>query len=125
MRPRNLRRITFFDVLLIAAVLVSAAVSLVSFWRGAGGEKSAYVYQDGRLVQVLPLDRDRVVEVPGEEVSIEVSDNRIRIRESSCPKRICVQVGWVSRPGRPIVCVPKKLMIQVKGERPEYDAETY
>jgi len=125
MTPRTLARITVLDVLLIAAVLASAVVFYVRVLRGSSGPVAAHVYRDGELVQVLPLEQDRVVEVPGENVVIEVHEQKIRIRESDCPKRICVQTGWISRPGRPIVCVPKKLLIQVKGGRAELDAQTY
>jgi hypothetical protein len=125
MSSRGLARITVLDVVLIAAVLASAVVFYVKVSRDSGGPMAAHVFHDGRLVQVLPLDRDCVVEVPGLNVVIEVQDKRVRILESDCPKRICVQTGWISRPGRPIVCVPNKLLIQVKGGRAELDAETY
>ncbi len=125
MSSRGLARITVLDVVLIAAVLASAVVFYVKVLTGPAEPMAAHVFHDGRLVQVLRLDQDRVVEVPGLNVVVEVQANRVRISESDCPKRICVQTGWVSRPGRSIVCVPKKLLIQVKGGRAELDAETF
>ncbi|UCG44014.1 MAG: NusG domain II-containing protein [candidate division WOR-3 bacterium] len=125
MPSRSLARVTVLDLVLIAAVVASAAVFYVRVLRGRGGPVAAHVYLDGNLIHVLPLEKERVVEVPGENVVIEVQGNRVRISESDCPKRICLQTGWISRPGRPIVCVPKKLLIQVKGGRAELDAQTH
>lgn len=125
MSSRSLARITVLDVLLIAAVLASAVVFHIRVLGGPDGTMAAHVYRDGRLVQVLPLGQDRVVEVPGGNVVVEVRDNRVRIRESDCPKRVCVRTGWIDRPGRPIVCLPNRVVIQVKGGRTELDAETH
>ena len=48
-----------------------------------------------------------------EGVVFEISDQGIRITENDCPGRQCVHAGWISRPNQTIVCLPKKLMIQL------------
>ena len=48
-----------------------------------------------------------------EGVVFEISDQGIRITENDCPGRQCVHTGWISRPNQTIVCLPKKLMIQL------------
>ena len=120
------RRITVLDVILILAVVASAAPFLARLWHSGAGRPVACVFHEGRLVQALPLDRDQTADVPGtgEQVQVEVRAGRIRIARSDCPGQVCVRTGWVSRPGQTIVCAPRKLLIQVAGVRPEYDAET-
>jgi len=127
MDPRAMRRLTVFDVLLIAAVVLSSVAVLIRSWRAATPDAVVQVQVSGRLVEVLPLDRNRTVDVPaaGGEVEITVQDRRVRISQSDCPKRICVRSGWISRPGQTIVCVPRKLLVQISGAKPAHDAETY
>lgn len=48
-----------------------------------------------------------------EGVVFEISDQGIRITENDCPGRQCVHTGWISHPNQTIVCLPKKLMIQL------------
>ena len=50
-----------------------------------------------------------------EGVVFEISDQGIRITENDCLGRQCVHTGWISRPNQTIVCLPKKLMIQLTG----------
>ena len=46
---------------------------------------------------------------------VEVRDGRIAIVDSDCPGEDCVHSGWISRPGRSIVCLPNRLEIRVTG----------
>lgn len=58
-----------------------------------------------------------------EGVVFEIGDQGIRILENDCTGRQCVHAGWIFRPGQTIVCLPKKLMIQLTGpEDPAPDA---
>ena len=50
---------------------------------------------------------------------------RIRIAHSGCPNQDCVHIGWVSRSGGQIVCLPNRLVISVSGsDAPEVDGIT-
>ena len=127
MDPRSLRRVTVSDIVLILVILLFAGASLARLWPASAERAVARVYLEGELVEVLPLDRDRVAVLPDRAngVRVEVLDGRVRILESDCPKRICVRSGWIHRPGQTIVCVPRKLIVQLQGFSSEYDAETY
>jgi len=112
----------------LAAVLV--ALPVLALVRTAGrptGPDAAYVYQSGRLKAVLPLDRNRefVVESGKHRLLLEVSGGGVSVRESNCPKGICRHAGRIDRPGRPIVCIPSRVVIEIRGRGAEYDAESY
>ncbi|MCP4353717.1 MAG: NusG domain II-containing protein, partial [Desulfobacterales bacterium] len=49
---------------------------------------------------------------------IETKQGGIRIKKSDCPRQICVNTGWIKTPGRIIVCVPNKILIEIKSEKP-------
>ena len=53
---------------------------------------------------------------------IEVSGGRVRVRDADCPDRLCVRMGWVSRDGESIVCLPHKLVVTVRGGEAGPDA---
>ncbi len=125
---RNLDRVTVLDALLIAALLALPGWALVTSWRAAREQPVAYIYHDNRLLGVYQLDRPQVVVIGDKarpHMKIEIKDGAIRVAESDCPKGICKQAGWVHTPGRSIVCVPNKVLIELRGERKEYDAESY
>jgi len=56
--------------------------------------------------------------------TIEVEHGRIRVREAGCPDQVCVNQGWISDGTVPIVCLPNKLVIEIKGGGGELDAAT-
>jgi len=127
---RNLDRVTVLDVLLIAALLALPGWALVKSWRSARSHAVAYIYiyRNNRLLGVYQLDRDQVIFVGDKarpDMTLEIKNGAIRVAESDCPKGVCKQMGWVRTPGRSIVCVPNKVLIELRGARRGYDAESY
>jgi len=116
---------------ILAVVLLTASVGIfLSFSGGnshAGG--SALLYRDGGLIESYDLSHDRVVtqEAGGHEIRLEINAGRIRIADSDCPRQICKHAGWISRPNQTIVCVPNKILIEIKGVAGSggYDAVSY
>jgi hypothetical protein len=53
--------------------------------------------------------------------TVEVGNNRIRIKAASCPDQICVKEGWISRVNQISVCMPNRVMIKIIGEETEID----
>lgn len=125
---RNLCRVTVLDLLLIAGLLGLPGWALVTSWRATREQPVAYVYHNNRLLGAYQLDRDQVVVIGDKarpDMKIEIKDGRIRVAESDCPKGVCKHVGWARTPGRSIVCVPNKVLIELRGERRGYDAESF
>jgi hypothetical protein len=120
--------LTVLDLLLIAGLLGLPGWALVTSWRAAREQPVAYIYQDNRLLGAYQLDYDQVIVIGDKtrpDMRIEIKGGRIRVAESDCPKGVCKHVGWVRTPGRSIVCVPNKVLIELRGERRGYDAESY
>ena len=126
----GLYRVSKFDwilAVLILAASVGIFLSLSSKNSHAG--TSAALYCNGSLVGSYDLSRDRIVTQPvaGHEIKLEISGGRIRILDTDCPRQICRHAGWISRANQTIVCVPNKILIEVKGEAADagYDAVSY
>ena len=128
MLDRQLVRLTVLDVLLIAALIALPASALVRSWRAGRQQTEAWVYRGGRLLGVYPLDRQQIVVIGDRarpDMRIEIRDGAVRVAESDCPRRICMQAGWLRTPGRSIVCVPNRVTIELRGRQMGYDAESY
>ena len=68
---------------------------------------------DGLPAYTFPLHTDRSVPIVTQNGSmlIEIKDERVRVRESDCPKKICVNQGWIAKGA--IICLPNKTVILV------------
>ena len=118
MRENEALRFRPGDGAAIAAVVLLAAALLAGFlfFAGGGEAKILRIYQDGKPVGEMPLDRDGETRVGGAyENLIRVRDGRAAIAESSCPGADCVHAGWISQPGRSVICLPNRVEIRIEG----------
>ena len=46
--------------------------------------------------------------------TVEVKDEEIRIKSSDCPEQICVNTGYISKPGPAIICLPHRVVIEIQ-----------
>lgn len=81
---------------------------------------TAYLYQDGQLVQTIPLSqitdsrRFTIRASDGGYNTIKVSGDGISIAEADCPDQICVLQGTIRDSLLPITCLPHRLVIELK-----------
>jgi len=82
----------------------------------------AEITLDGRLYKTVPLSahhgttRFTINTTQGSNV-VEVKDAAIGIIDADCPDQICINMGFIAKPGQTVVCLPHKLMIEVKTDR--------
>jgi hypothetical protein len=125
---RDLTRITALDLAFVVLLLAVPGRVLVRSWQAGGGQPAAYVYRNNHLLGVYQLDRDQVIAIGDRarpDMRIEIRGGAVRVAESDCPRGVCRQAGWVRTPGRSIVCIPNKVLVELRGERKGYDAESY
>ncbi|MCQ6274516.1 NusG domain II-containing protein [Bacillus sp. V3B] len=53
--------------------------------------------------------------------TVEVKDEQIRIKGANCSDQVCVQFGFLSKPGETAVCLPHKFIIEIETVRGEID----
>jgi hypothetical protein len=126
----DLGKVTLLDIIVIALILfLSTAVILhdkLGINLPSAGAAEAAVFQDGKLLQRLKLDKDQEVVLFNGRMLLELKDGRIRVKESDCPRRICLHTGWIQHPGETIVCVPNKMVIEINASGPpRVDAVAY
>ncbi|WP_440896418.1 NusG domain II-containing protein [Amphibacillus sp. Q70] len=86
----------------------------------------AVISIDGEVVDEFVLSED----TPHQEVTyypnegqyniIEIDGPRIRVKEDNSPDQIAVQTSWIERPGQTSICLPHRLIIEIKGTS-DYD----
>ena len=120
-RPRLLR---LGDWAVMALVLLLAAASFLWLYVGAGpGSRAVVTTPDGE--RVLPLSQNTELVITGKdgiELTLEVTDGRIRFRQSGCPDKICVHSGWLSKRGQTAACLPAGVSVRIEGGDGELDA---
>jgi len=107
----------------ILALLTLA--SIIGYMFMAPGGTEAVISQDGVELRRMDLHQaggTEVIEVEGAyHNTIEVEHGRIRVASADCPDQVCVETGWIEDGTRPIVCLPNKLVIEIRGGAEDID----
>lgn len=102
---------------LLVITLIAAAFFLYNQPKGAA--LTAQISVEGTLVAEIDLNKPiakNLIEVEGPIGTsvIEVKPGAIHMKYSPCPDRICMNTGWIDRPGQVIACVPNRIIITVE-----------
>lgn len=104
------------DIFLIAVVLFLAASALLlkHFTTNAGAR--AVVTVDGRVKEELSLKKDTEITILSPEGynTIVVKAGKVSVSASDCRDHICVRHHAIDKQGETIICLPHKLIVEVK-----------
>lgn len=114
-----------FDVIIIVVVIAVSIIGAGVFamtHKGNYDKKYAEVYVQGKLYETIPLDskaekKTFTVKTKLGTNLISAENGGVRIIDADCPDKICIKDGFKDKPGETIVCLPNKLVVEVKGKK--------
>ncbi|MCM1185690.1 MAG: NusG domain II-containing protein [Lachnoclostridium sp.] len=108
-------------ILMSLTVFLLALICILWIFRPVSPKETvADIYQNGRLLQSIPLNTAKEpfsFTVTGENAcfnEITVKDGGICISGASCPDKLCMHQGYIRSSLLPITCLPNRLVIQVR-----------
>ncbi|NLJ69650.1 MAG: NusG domain II-containing protein [Firmicutes bacterium] len=110
-----------------ALLLIFVMGTLIGAGELGQGGTAAVITQDGREIRRIDLEQVeepyefRVENADGQYNIIRVEPGRIRVTEASCPDKVDVKQGWISKANQSIVCLPNRLVIRIEAEGPWAD----
>lgn len=57
-----------------------------------------------------------LIESDGGSNTVRISDGKIRITKATCKDKICVRQGSVSKNNETIVCLPNRVVVEIKSD---------
>ncbi len=109
------------DLIAVALVVILAILVAVAFLPRESADNAVTVYLDGARIGAYSLKEDAVLPVSGAyHNTVVIKDGKVAVTESDCPGEDCVHSGWISKPGRSIVCLPNRLEVRIEGQ-PDVD----
>ena len=112
-----------WDGVIILVLILSSFLPILIFGQSQStptAAKQAVLRVDGKEIKEFDLIEGqdsytyRYEDPDGDYNLIEIASDRIRIKEADCGEQICVRRGWASKNGETIVCLPHKLVIEVR-----------
>jgi len=111
----------------LVVIILLAVVTLLSFslWYKRDLGHRVMIVVDGKETGTFSLDADpkamRFVGTKGPFV-VEIRDGKVRMKDSTCPGKCCVEMGWIGCEGQMICCIPNRVIIKIIGRTEGYDA---
>lgn len=105
-------------------VLIAAAVFVFYALLPESGGETAVISRDGGVIAELDLDANGFYtcpEVPDMVFSVE--NGTVSVIESGCGDKTCMRTGKISKRGEAIICVPNKIIVEIKGNSSESDVD--
>lgn len=104
---------TIADRVLIALFILLSISGIVFVKEVLPEGGTVQIDVNGQPIYVLPIDKDKIVSVKGPEgeTIVEIKDHKVRITDSPCPNKVCINQGWIEYGA--IVCIPNRVVITI------------
>ena len=109
------------DFVIIAVLMILSFLPEIILGASVGkGLSNTYaeITISGKLYKNIPLAQHRgeeVIELNSDE-NIYYILKKIGIIEADCPDKVCMNPEYIENPGQSLVCLPHKVMIEIKGK---------
>ena len=115
-----LKPLDFAAAAIVAVLALAAAVP--AFFPLAETASTAEVTTDSG-VTTLPLNIDKSYEITshGHTLIVQINGGTLAVTDSDCADKLCVKAGKISRAGQTIICLPARVLIEIKGGEPIAD----
>lgn len=116
------------DALLIGAVLFASAAGFLFLSIAKQDGTKAVITVEGKEVWSGNLSKDAVYTAKSKNGFnvVRIRDGKVSVTEADCPDQICRKHKSVDKTGETIVCLPHKVVVEIKDgtKEKEYDGIT-
>jgi hypothetical protein len=118
-------KLRYGDLLVIIAVILVTVAIAVMFYEKNTDDKIAIITQNGVVLDKIHLDglsENHITSYSGKYPgTIEAKNGKIRFSYADCPDQVCVNTGWIDKPGQIAVCLPAGVIIKIEGAQTDVD----
>lgn len=115
------------DIIIIVVLIISSFIPHFIYSSvGSKNNKGLYatIKVDGNVHNTIDLpttsEEKFIIQTENGTNTILVNNNEINIVHADCKDELCVKQGSISKIGKTLICLPNKLIIEIKGD--EYDS---
>lgn len=118
------------DKIIVASFVIIAIVLGITFkfaFNKNYDNKYVEIYVKGQLYKKVSIKDNKFKEEIdiktdlGENI-VQIENGGVRIIDADCPDKVCVKDGFKDKVGSVLVCLPHKVVIQIKGQNDQNKA---
>lgn len=100
------------DFIVISAVVAAFALSLVMLVSFSKRGSRVIIKQNNEIIYNENININKNVDTGTNTVIIK--DGTVYVSDATCKNQICVNTGKISKKGESIVCLPNKVIVEIK-----------
>lgn len=104
------------DFILIFVVLIVIVSTFgINYFVNTKSGENIEIYVDNKLYKTYSIDDEEKLKIESEDGYniVKIHDHGVEIIEASCPDKVCVNSGFITKPSESIVCLPNKVHIKI------------
>ena len=109
------------DYILIVVLVFASGILLFLFNLNKNNDSNIVLVKRNDTVLEYKLDEDRIINLEP-YMKIQIKNKKVKVIETSCRNKICYRHRYISKTNEQIVCIPNKIVIEIKGGDLKYDA---
>ncbi|MDL2310832.1 NusG domain II-containing protein [Peptostreptococcaceae bacterium OttesenSCG-928-C18] len=121
------------DILVVTIIFAVAIILFAIIQKSNFDNKNKYlsIQVNGKEIKKILMDNNTNKKYPIEtefgKNLVEIKGKKVHVLEANCPDKIDVKQGYIENIGEMIVCIPNRLIIQIKDSEKstELDAINY
>lgn len=99
-----------WDIGLIIIILLIALFFIIGLKHHQKND-TVQVFVNNNLIGEYDLSTEQLIDLGNHNI-VEIKNNKVRMKKSSCKNQLCVKQGWSAN--NPIICVPNKVAVKLK-----------
>lgn len=106
------------DILLIVVLLAAGLIGLLAVRAAqSGAGATVEITVDGEVYGDYDLDKDQTIEIKNDlgYNKVVIADGTVDVTDADCRDKICVNHAKISKDNETIICLPHKLVVEIKG----------
>lgn len=112
------------DIILAFFLIVLGLIASYTLSAGSETGQMVYIFTDGKQYASYSLSENRTIKIDQNNHinKITIKDRQVSMTFSDCSGQDCVHQGKISKTSQSIVCLPNKIVVEIRGGDSEYDA---
>ncbi len=100
------------DLVIVGAVIIAFILSTVLLISFAMQGNRVVIKQNNKIIYDNSIDINETVDTGTNRVVIK--DGIVYVDSASCKNQVCVNTGKISKKGESIVCLPNRVIVEIK-----------
>ncbi|MBN2654401.1 MAG: NusG domain II-containing protein [Nitrospirae bacterium] len=113
---------TLFDIIVISIITMLCIYGFSYAEKKFPAGSEVQIYVNNKLAYSFPITINRNIYVKGPigDTIVEINSGLVRVSDSPCSNKICIQHGWIRRGS--VVCLPNRVLVLIQSGSSGIDA---